>query len=59
MVDELKYQNMYSDLMRLRIKDLKEICRQEGICPGYFSSRKDSLVGCIVSHRRHQEIYNG
>lgn len=56
MVDESKYSEMFSDLMRLRIKDLKVICKQEGISPGYDSSRKDSLAACIVSHRRHLDI---
>ncbi len=51
-----KWDEMREELTKLTMKQLKQICREEGICPGYDASRKDTLVGCIVSNRRHREV---
>lgn len=50
------YEDMREQLSKLTMKQLKQICRDEGICPGWDAARKDSLVGCIVSNRRHREM---
>ena len=53
---EGKWNDMRVELMGKTVKELKQICRDEGICPGWDASRKDSLVGCIVTNRRHREL---
>ena len=49
-------EEMREELMKLTMKQLKQICKDEGICPGWDASRKDSLVGCIITNRRHREM---
>ena len=48
------WEDMRQRLMKLTIKQLKQIAREEHICIGYAASRKDSLVGEIVGTRRHR-----
>lgn len=54
-----KWNDMRIELSKLTVKQLKQICKDEDICPGYDASRKDSLVGCIVVNRRNRELNNG
>lgn len=55
-MDDGKWNIMRVALMGKTVKELKAICKEEGICPGWDASRKDSLVGCIVVHRRNREL---
>ena len=50
-----KWEDMRAELTAKTMKELKAICRDEGICPGWDACRKDSLVGCIIANRRHRE----
>lgn len=53
------WEDMRERLMGLTVKQLKQLAKDEGICLGYDACRKDSLVGNIVSTRRHRCIeYN-
>lgn len=50
-----KWDEMRDQLMKLSIKELKAIAKEEGVCLGYAASRKDSTVGEIVAYRRYTE----
>ena len=51
-----EWEQMRDYLMTKTVKELRKICKDEGICPGQDASRKHSLVGCIVSWRRSRYI---
>ena len=53
---EKVWTDMRERLMRLTLKQLKQIAREEGIALGYAGSRKDSCVGEIVAQRRHRAL---
>lgn len=55
-MSEQRYEDMRAELMRLTVGQLREVCCEEGVCPGYEASRKSSLVDAIVTHRRHAEL---
>ena len=55
-VEETKWELMRSELMGLRMTELKALARSEGIALGYAASCKDSCVGEIVAQRRHREL---
>lgn len=42
-------------LMRLTVRELRQVAREEGVCLGYEGSTKAGVVGAIVSHRRYLE----
>lgn len=42
-------------LMRLTVRELRRVAREEGVCLGYERSTKAGIVGAIVSHRRYVE----
>ena len=42
-------------LMRLTVRELRQVAREEGVCLGYEGSTKAGIVGAIVSHRRYVE----
>ena len=42
-------------LMRLTVRELRRLAREEGVCLGYAGSTKAGIVGAIVSHRRYVE----
>ena len=46
---------MRRDLMRLTVRELRQVAREEGVCLGYEGSTKAGVVGAIVSHRLHVE----
>jgi len=48
------WEDMRQRLMGLTTKQLKQLAKDEGICLGYDAYRKDSMVGNIVSTRRHR-----
>ena len=50
------WEDMRERLMGLTAKQLKQLAKDEGICLGYDACRKDSMVGNIVSTRRHRCI---
>ena len=50
------WEDMRQRLMGLTAKQLKQLAKDEGICLGYDACRKDSMVGNIVSTRRHRCI---
>ena len=53
------WEDMRERLMGLTVKQLKRLAKDEHISLGYDACRKDSLVGNIVSTRRHRCIeYN-
>lgn len=53
------WEDMRERLMGLTVKQLKQLAKDEHISLGYDACRKDSLVGNIVSTRRHRCIeYN-
>lgn len=53
------WEDMRERLMGLTVKQLKRLAKDEHISLGYDAYRKDSLVGNIVSTRRHRCIeYN-
>lgn len=54
--DPAIWEDMRRRLMKLTTKQLKQLAKDEGICLGYDASRKDSMVGNIVSTRRHRCI---
>ena len=54
--DPTVWEDMRERLMRLTLKQLKQIAKDEHICLGYGGSRKDTCVGAIVSARRHRCI---
>lgn len=54
--DPAIWEDMRQRLMRLTVKQLKQLAKDEGICLGYDACRKDSMVGNIVSSRRHRCI---
>ena len=54
--DRQVWEDMRQRLMKLPLKQLKQIARDEHITLGYAASRKDSCVGEIVSQRRHRCI---
>ena len=54
--DPAIWEDMRQRLMKLTTKQLKQLAKDEGICLGYDASRKDSMVGNIVSSRRHRCI---
>lgn len=41
-------------LMRLTLRELRRVAREEGVCLGY-ASRKADVVGEIVAHRHYVE----
>lgn len=41
-------------LMRLTLRELRRVTREEGVCLGY-ASRKADVVGEIVAHRHYME----
>ena len=51
---ERAWSDMRERLMKLPMKQLKQIARDEKITLGYDASRKDTCVGAIVSARRHR-----
>lgn len=40
--------------MRLTLRELRRVTREEGVCLGY-ASRKADVVGEIVAHRHYME----
>ena len=54
MADE--YEAMRESLMRLTVKELRGIARDEGICLGYAGANKRSMVGEIVGQRRYRRL---
>lgn len=53
------WEDMRERLMGLTVKQLKQLAKDEHISLGYDACRKDSMVGNIVSTRRHRCIeYN-
>ena len=55
-MNDRKYLDMYDELMKHTVKELKAIAKRDGICLGYAASRKDTLVAAIVGGRRYQEL---
>ena len=51
---ERVWSDMRERLMKLTMKQLKQIARDEKIALGYDASRKDTCGGAIVSARRHR-----
>ena len=45
---------MRRSLMRLTLRELRRVAREEGVCLGY-ASRKADVVGKIVAHRHYVE----
>lgn len=45
---------MRRSLMRLTLRELRRVAREEGVCLGY-ASRKADVVGEIVAHRHYVE----
>ncbi len=41
-------------LMRLTLRELRRVAREEGVCLGYVT-RKADVVGEIVAHRHYVE----
>lgn len=52
-----KWDEMRDQLMGLSMKELKAIAKEEGVCLGYVTSRKDTTVGEIVTFRRNRELH--
>lgn len=52
MVDEQVWADMRDRLMRLPVKTLKKLAKDEEITLDYAAARKDTLVGEIVAQRR-------
>ena len=46
---------MRRSLMRLTVRELRQVAREEGVCLGYEGSTKAGIVGAIVSRRRYVE----
>ena len=47
---------MREQLMKLTVKQLKQIARDEGIALGYDASRKGTTVAEIVGQRRYRAM---
>lgn len=54
-MEQKDYGAMRAELMRMTMRELREVARAEGICLGYAGSRKASTVDEIVGHRRHRD----
>lgn len=54
--DPAIWEDMRQRLMKLTTKQLKQLAKDEHISLGYDACRKDSMVGNIVSTRRHRCI---
>lgn len=52
--DQQVWADMRERLMKLTLKQLKQLAKDEQISLGYDASRKDTCVGAIVSARRHR-----
>lgn len=52
--DSAIWEEMRQRLMGLTTKQLKQLAKDEHISLGYDACRKDSMVGNIVSTRRHR-----
>ena len=52
--DPTIWEDMRQRLMKLTTKQLKQLAKDEHISLGYDASRKDSMIGNIVSTRRHR-----
>lgn len=50
------YGAMRAELMRMTMRELRDVARAEGICLGYAGSRKASAVDEIVGQRRHRDM---
>lgn len=55
-MEEKIWDDMRERLMRLPMKTLKKLAKDEHITLGYAASRKDTLVGEIVAQRRHRTM---
>lgn len=53
---EQEWIDMRERLMRLSMKQLKQIAKDEHVTLGYAAARKDSTAAEIVSHRRHRAL---
>lgn len=53
---EKEWVEMRERLMRLSMKQLKQIAKDEHIALGYAASRKDSTVAEIVAQRRSRTL---
>ena len=49
------YGAMRADLMRMTMRQVREIAKREGICLGYAGSRKSTAVDEIVGQRQYRE----
>lgn len=45
---------MRASLMRLTLRELRRVAREDGVCLGYVT-RKADVVGEIVAHRHYVE----
>lgn len=46
---------MRRELGSMRVRDLRALAREEGVCLGYQGSRKADVVEAIVSARRYRD----
>ena len=53
---EKVWADMRERLMKLTLKQLKQIAKDEGITLGYAGSRKDTCAAEIVAQRRHRAL---
>lgn len=51
---EAEWEQMRERLMKLTLRQLKQIAKDEGVCLGYAACRKDTTVSEIVGQRRHR-----
>ena len=50
------WEDMRERLMRLTLKQLKKLAKDEHVTLGYGACRKDTCVGAIVSARRNRSL---
>lgn len=53
---EAEWEQMRERLMRLTVKRLRQLARDEGVCLGYAASSKDLTVAEIVGMRRRRAM---
>ena len=56
-MSEDRWDAMRADLQKLTVKQLRQIAKDEGICLGYATSRKDTTIDQIVGNRRYHALY--
>lgn len=57
MVNEFDESARHDELMRMTMRELRQLARDEGVCLGYAGSRKDTAVNEIVSCERYRSMH--